>query len=216
MYDSLDIAEFTEDEIDYAMENCTADWAEEAAEMAYLYADQVPSSRADIREFLTNHGFTEYEIGYGIENSGIDWYEEALRVANYRVFLYPNTTEYGVKMQFLDGDWEVAEIEYALANVDVDYNQNCLEHCYQLLADNDWSKAYLRDVVLYNETWYAEQVDYAMANLECNWELEAVGAAWIYLDDYPDCTHDELHNYLVNEALFTESEADYACNYVDK
>ena len=76
-------------------------------------------------------------------------------------------------------------------------------------------EAYVR-YALMNEQYMEDEIDYAIANLECSWELEAVGAAWNWLDEYPDSTHDELHDLLVLNSWFTSEEADYACSYVGK
>lgn len=213
--DSLEIAGFTEDQADYAMDNCVANWDEEAAESGYLYAIQVIASRKEVHDFLINVGFDENQATYGVYNCGIDWYEQAVTVANKYVYTYAPCALYGVKMQFLDGDWENAEIEYAIANVDADFNEMALERARQLIADMSISEAYVR-YALMNEMYMESESDYAIANLDCNWELEAVGAAWDWLDQFPDSTHDELHNLLTINSWFTDAEADYACSYVGK
>ena len=118
-------------------------------------------------------------------------------------------------MQFMDLIWDSSEIEYALANVDADFNEMALDRAHQLVGDYSISKAYV-EYALINEQYVGDEVAYAMANLDINWELEAAGAAWNYLDDYPDCTHDELRAHLINDEWFTADEADYACNYVGK
>ena len=118
-------------------------------------------------------------------------------------------------MQLMDYSWENDEIEYALANVDADFDEMALERAYEIVGDYSISLAYL-EYALMNEQYMQENIDYVDANIEINWSLEAVGAAWLYLDDFPDCSHEELWTHLTAEEWFTGDEADYACSYVGK
>ncbi|MBQ7058827.1 MAG: RecX family transcriptional regulator [Firmicutes bacterium] len=212
--DDLDIAGFKEDEIDYALENCTADWDQEAAEAAGDYARQTVGSRREVHDFLINIGFDESQANYGLANCGIDWYEQAVTYANKYAYMHSPVPLYSVKMQFLDGDWESEEIEYALANVNADFNEMALERAHEITDDYNASEEFVR-YALMNEMYVGEEIEYAIANIGIEWNLEAAAEAVWYVEANPSWTHDELRAHLINDAWFTEEQADYGCYYVE-
>lgn len=63
--DQLDYEGFSQDEIDYAVEHCGADWNEQAAKKAQSYMDYMSFSRSGLIDQLLFEGFTQEQAEYG-------------------------------------------------------------------------------------------------------------------------------------------------------
>ena len=62
----------------YAVENCEADWKQEALECAIGY-EGIGFSYLNMRDTMVmNHGFTKEEATYAVDHCFIDWKQEAL------------------------------------------------------------------------------------------------------------------------------------------
>lgn len=61
----LEYEGFSQDEIDYAVENCGADWKEQAAKKAQSYMDYMSFSRSGLIDQLLFEGFTQEQAEYG-------------------------------------------------------------------------------------------------------------------------------------------------------
>lgn len=59
--------QYKEDEIEYAMTNCGANWKEECFEKASSYLETMSFSRNDLIDQLRYHNFTDDEITYALE-----------------------------------------------------------------------------------------------------------------------------------------------------
>ena len=68
--DQLDYEGYTSDEIEYAIDNCNADWNEECAESAQQYLDFSNFSRQELIEQLEYEGFTSSQIDYALDAVG--------------------------------------------------------------------------------------------------------------------------------------------------
>lgn len=63
--DQLEYEGFSQDEIDYAVEHCGADWNEQAAKKAQSYMDYMSFSRSGLIDQLLFEGFTQEQAEYG-------------------------------------------------------------------------------------------------------------------------------------------------------
>ena len=61
---------FTTEEATYAVDNCGADWNEQAAKMAQNYLDYTSFSRSGLIEQLEFEGFTTEQAEYGVQAVG--------------------------------------------------------------------------------------------------------------------------------------------------
>lgn len=68
--EQLEYEEYESDEIDYALENCTANWNEECVEKANTYLAIMGFSRSGLHDQLEYEGFTESEIKYALNEVG--------------------------------------------------------------------------------------------------------------------------------------------------
>ena len=68
--EQLEFDGFTSEQVMYAIENCSADWQEQAVKAAAIYLENKPLSRQGLADQLMKDGFTEEEAEYGVKKSG--------------------------------------------------------------------------------------------------------------------------------------------------
>lgn len=68
--DQLEFEGFTKEEARYAVENCGADWNEQAAQKAQNYLDTMSFSRQGLIDQLLFEGFTQEQAEYGVKYVG--------------------------------------------------------------------------------------------------------------------------------------------------
>lgn len=79
--DQLEYEGFTADECQYAIDNCGADWNEQALGAAKDYLDSSAFSYEGLRQQLDYEEFTAEQCQYAIDNCGADWNEQAAKSA---------------------------------------------------------------------------------------------------------------------------------------
>lgn len=77
----LEFEGFTSEQINYAIENCGADWKEQALNKAKSYLKSSSFSKSGLLKQLEFEGFTSEEAKYGVQNCGADWKEQAAKKA---------------------------------------------------------------------------------------------------------------------------------------
>ena len=70
LIEQLEYEGFTSDQATYGVDNCGADWYEQAALSAANYLDFSPFSREELIEQLEFEGFTHDQAVYGAEQNG--------------------------------------------------------------------------------------------------------------------------------------------------
>lgn len=70
LIDQLEYEGFSNDEAVFAVDNCNANWNEQAAKKAKSYLDMTSFSRDRLIEQLEYEGFTHEEAVYGVEQNG--------------------------------------------------------------------------------------------------------------------------------------------------
>lgn len=70
MIDQLEFEGFTTEEATYAVDNCGADWNEQAAKKAQEYLDYSSFSRSELIGQLEFEGFTSAQAEYGVQSVG--------------------------------------------------------------------------------------------------------------------------------------------------
>lgn len=121
------------------------------------------------------------------------------------------TSEYGE--QFSE---EAAN--YAIENLDADWNENALETAKHYSDSMHMSKEGIRDQLTseYGEQFTSEEADYAVENLDADWNENALETAKHYRDSMnmsPSAIHDQLTSEYGEQ--FTSEEADYAIEHLD-
>lgn len=71
LLDQLLYEEFTQEQASYAVNNCKADWNEQAAKSAESYLKYSSFSREELIDQLEYEGFTHEQAVYGVEANGL-------------------------------------------------------------------------------------------------------------------------------------------------
>ncbi|MCR5486215.1 MAG: Ltp family lipoprotein [Lachnospiraceae bacterium] len=72
LFARLKFEEFSDEDALYAVENCGADWNEQASRLAHIYADHNSLSRDLLISQLKYEGFTEEQAAYGADSVGLE------------------------------------------------------------------------------------------------------------------------------------------------
>ena len=70
LIDQLEYEGFTNEEAVYAVDNCGADWNEQASKCAKHYLELMPFSRQELVDQLLYEGFTQSQAEYGVSQNG--------------------------------------------------------------------------------------------------------------------------------------------------
>lgn len=70
LIDQLEYEGFTNEEAVYAVDNCGADWNEQASKCAKYYLELMPFSRQELVDQLLYEGFTQSQAEYGVSQNG--------------------------------------------------------------------------------------------------------------------------------------------------
>lgn len=81
LIDQLEYEGYSHDEAVYAVDNCGADWNEQALFGALSYLDFAAFSYTGLIEQLEYEEFTTEQATYGADNCGADWNEQAVKCA---------------------------------------------------------------------------------------------------------------------------------------
>ena len=77
----LEFSGYSADEAAYGVDNCGADWSEQAVKKAKVYISTAAFSYAGLVKQLEFDKFTPEESAYGADNCSADWNEQAVRAA---------------------------------------------------------------------------------------------------------------------------------------
>lgn len=70
LFDQLKYNQFSDDAVQYAVDNCGVDWDEQAGEKAQSYMELMAFSRDDLLDQLLHDGFTQEQAEYGVRVVG--------------------------------------------------------------------------------------------------------------------------------------------------
>lgn len=81
--DWLGYDDFSQENIQYAVDNCYADWKEEALQKAQDLVDEESSgySKEGLIDTLSGYGFADDEVSYAMDRVQADWNQEAVECA---------------------------------------------------------------------------------------------------------------------------------------
>ena len=114
----LQIEGFTSAEADYAVDNCGADWNEQALLKAEeMVSDGSNYSAMAVKEMLlSNYGYTGDEAEFAVQNCGADWNESALSAA--RSYMRMGYSADEIAAILADDGYTSENILYALDNIE--------------------------------------------------------------------------------------------------
>lgn len=81
LIEQLEYEQYSHDDAVYAVDNCGADWMEQALKSAKSYLNVSAFSYEGLIEQLEYEGYTAEQAKYGADNCGADWNEQAAKSA---------------------------------------------------------------------------------------------------------------------------------------
>ena len=121
------------------------------------------------------------------------------------------TSEYGEK-------FPADAAQYAMDNLDADYNYNALKKAETYSSTMHMSKKGIYDQLTseYGEQFTPDEAQYAVDHIEADWNLNALEKAKTYRE-MMDMSNAALHDQLTSAygEQFTSDEADYAIAHLD-
>jgi len=115
LIDQLVYEGYTESEAKAAVDNCGADWNEQALGKAKSYLRTSAFSYSGLKEQLEYEDFTDSQAQYGVDNCGADWNEQAAKKAKS----YMNMKNYS-RSELID-QLEFEGFTYSQAQYGVDH-----------------------------------------------------------------------------------------------
>jgi uncharacterized repeat protein (TIGR02543 family) len=209
LVEHLESVGYSHEDAVYGVDNCGANWKEQALIRAEYYKKNLEFSYYDIAGRLEdNDGFTHEEAIYAVDNCGINWKNRALESAKYMLEQLPYS--YNSALSEMLHGYTREQAEYALENCGVDWKEMASKSAKSLLKDNPYS--YLNLVErLENAGYTHEEAVYGANNCEANWNEQALRCAQLNCEGY---TYNDVVSYLESEN-FTHEEAVYAAEQMN-
>lgn len=124
---------------------------------------------------------------------------------------YTSFSKEGLRDQLEYEGFASDEIDYALDNIVVDWNEQALDTAESYLRYTSFSETGLRDQLEYEE-FLSDEIDYAMENIVVDWNEQAAAKAESYLE-YSSFSREGLADQLEYEG-FTAEQIEYALEAV--
>ena len=204
---------YSSDEIGQVIDRFEFDFKERAYDLADYMADNWYSSRAYIIDYLTNeYKFTEEEVNYAItevdkeynfNEVAVNWVGDlALNIHANNIGLNETT----IREALADALFTQDNIDYAIANCGINYNDEALITAEYYIEQANVSKQLLIDALM--EYGFTEsQATYASENEEFDYNQECADL----LDGLThSLTPTQLRDFLKSEYKFTDENIDYA------
>jgi SOS response regulatory protein OraA/RecX len=171
--EQLEFEGFTSSEIQYALDNVKVDYNQQALKAAQKYLDseyQNGFSKEELRKQLEFEGFTSSEIQYALNNVKTDYKQQALKAAQGYLDSEYQTgfSKEGLIQQLKDEfgeEFTDEEIQYALSNVKVNWNQQALKAAKNYLKNGIvTTKEGLKEQLKF-EGFTSSEIQYALNQL---------------------------------------------------
>jgi len=127
-------------QIRYALENCGADWYQEAVICAqnWLSRGDGYSPQMLVENLRDISRFTEEQAVYGMENCGADWNQEALKMAKYFLEIHMGYSHSSMILVLVnDYGFTEDQAQYAADNCGADWNAVAVDHVRLFLEYSD-------------------------------------------------------------------------------
>lgn len=116
LIEQLEYEGYSSEACTYAVDNCNADWNEQALNSAINYLEYTAFSYSGLISQLEYEGFTYDQATYGADNCGADWNEQASNAAkNY--LEYSSFSRQGLLDQLIYEGFTQEQAEYGVTSV---------------------------------------------------------------------------------------------------
>ena len=145
LYNELVYMGYAEEDAKYGVDNCGADWNEQAAKRAKALSEKGEYSYDNLVEKLESEGFTHEQAVYGAssvsqssgEQSGGSDTSSAVEAA--KKYLDSGSYSYTALVDKLQQDgYSTADAEYAANNCGADWNKKAAEEAKALISSGDY------------------------------------------------------------------------------
>ena len=114
LVDQLEYEGFSTEDATWAVDNCGADWNQQALQTAKDYLDYTAFSYTGLIDQLEYEGFTMEQAAYGVDNCGANWMEQAVLCAQDYLD-YTSFSRQGLIDQLLYEGFTQEQAEYGAA-----------------------------------------------------------------------------------------------------
>ncbi len=163
LIEQLEYEGFTEDEATYGVNNCGADWNEQALLKAKSYLKTSSFSYSGLVEQLKYEGFTDEQAEYGASNSGLDSSSQAAEKAKSYLNMNTGISYSGLVEQLEYEGFSNSEAEEAVKNCGADWNEQAALKAKSYMKIFSYSKEELTKQLEY-EGFTPEQAAYGVAS----------------------------------------------------
>ena len=162
---------YAEEDAKYGVDNCGADWNEQAAKRAKALSEKGEYSYDNLVEKLESEGFTHEQAVYGAssvsqssgEQSGGSDTSSAVEAA--KKYLDSGSYSYTALVDKLQQDgYSTADAEYAANNCGADWNKKAAEEAKALISSGTYTKEELIDKLMLKGYTFEQAASGAEAN----------------------------------------------------
>ena len=155
--------DFTQEEAEYAAENCNANWSEQALNEAKDVLRYSPKSKDGLISYLKRQDFTQEEAEYAAENCNASWSELALNEAK-DVLRYSPKSKDGLISYLKRQDFTQEEAEYAAENCNANWSELALNEAKDVLSYSPKSDTELESYLI-RQGFTQTEAEYAIASI---------------------------------------------------
>ncbi len=160
--DQLSYDGYSEDAIQYAVDNCGADWQEQAIKLAEEELQYASFSSSGLVEQLTYDGFSKEEAETAVEAlKDINWNEQAVKSADSSA-QYNNLSKKGTVEQLEYEGFSNEQATYGADNCSADWNEEAAAAAQDYLDYNSMSKKELLEQLVDYDGFSEEEASYAL------------------------------------------------------
>ena len=209
---------FTEAQVDQVLGELNVDFQAQANMRftEYLYWYEY-ARRPEVVSYMTEYGFTDDQITYTLTNYQYDWVEAAEHYY-YEIEYYDGVANNFSRNYIIDSltddyyGFTLTEAEAALDDLDIDFNEICLEKANQLLGEDYLSENVLRSTLVAYE-FNAVEIAYALANINVDFNFNAYIVALEKIDEDGFSSRDALSVCLELHG-FTDENVEYVFSQI--
>ena len=165
----LTSAGVTQEDANFAVEHCGANWKEQAVLSAKNYLLTMAYSKSRLISQLTFEGFTKEEANYGADNCDADWRKEAVRSAkSYASDINFNYSKQGLIKHLVFDGFSNDDASYAVEHCDANWKRSACRAAEIYVSTIHLTKQEVKKQLEY-EGFTSDEVDYAMKNADVDW-----------------------------------------------
>lgn len=203
--DKLAYRGYSDDEIAYALENCTADWNEQALLRTPSYTNGGRTREKTFELMKDYDGFSEEEINYALDNCGVDWDNQLKVCVDSYADIY-SRAEIIEKSKYCGHSEEDTARETDSRNIN--WTERAAARATSALEWSEYSYSGMKKY-LENVGFSPEEALFGADNCGADWNEQAAERLEYYIGYFDEMTREEMLYALADDG-FTDEEIAYA------